>query len=206
MDLRSSWLIGVVLLAALAVAAAVLASVVLLTPDPLADAFFAGIVLLSPLFAAVGAVGAWTNRSPVVWVAALLSAVLSVAGMLSIGLFLAPVTLLLLGAAVAAQVAAPGAGAREEILAGAPSRPERLLRAAGGLASVVVGVALVDAGAFDRELFGSCAQETLACALGTTNWLAVGVTLLGFGAVAAGAWLVWKQVYVSRVLRATRAG
>lgn len=193
-------------LAALALAASLLASAALLTPEPLSDVFFAGIVLLNPLFAAVGVVGAWTNRTPVLWVAALLSVGLSTAGMMSVGLFLAPTALLLLGAAAAGQIAGPRAGVREEIIADAPSVRERLLRAVAGLTSVGVGVGLVDAGAFRQELFGSCARETLACALSTTNWPAVGLTLLGFVGVAGGAWLVWKQVYVSRVLRAARAG
>jgi len=193
-------------LGGVAVAAALLGSAVLLAPAPLADAFFAGIVLLNPLFAVVGAVGAWTNRTVVVWVAAVLSVGLSLAGMMSVGLYLAPTALLLLGAAVAAQAAGPRPGLREEILSSAPSVRGRLGRAAAGLAGIAVGVALVDAGAFERELFGSCAQETLACALGTTNWPAVGLTLVGFGAVALGAWLVWKQVYVSRVLHTARAG
>ena len=193
-------------LAALALAASLLASAALLTPEPLSDAFFAGIVLLNPLFAAVGVVGVWTNRTPVLWVAALLSLALSTAGMMFVGLFLSPTALLLLGAAVTGQIAGPRAGVREAIIADVPSVRERLLRAVAGLASVGVGVSLVDAGAFRQELFGSCARETASCAISTTNWLAVGLTLLGFAAVALGAWLVWKQVYVSRVLRAARAG
>jgi hypothetical protein len=193
-------------LAALALAASFLASVALLTPDPLADAFFAGIVLLNPLIAAVGVVGAWRNRTSVLWVGALLSVGLSLVGMMSVGLFLLPTALLLLGAAVAGQVAGPRVGVREAIVDDAPSVRERLLRSAVGLTSVGVGVALVDAGAFDQHLFGSCAQETLACVLETTNWPAVGLTLLGFAAVAVGGWLVWKQVYASRVLRTARAG
>jgi hypothetical protein len=193
-------------LAALALAASLIASAVLLAPEPLADVFFAGIVLLNPLFAAVGILGAWTSRTPILWVAALLSVGLSLVGMMSVGLFLLPTALLLLGAAVAGQVAGPRVGVREAIVADAPSVRERLLWAVAGVTAVGVGVALVDAGAFDQHLFGSCAQETLACAIETTNWPAVGLTLLGFAAVAVGAWLVWKQVYASRVLRTARAG
>jgi hypothetical protein len=167
--------------------------------------YFAGVVLLNSLFAAAGVGGAWTNRTVVVWVAALLSAGLSLAGMMTVGLFLAPAAVLLLGAAVAGQSGGPRAGVREAIVADAPSVRERLLWCVLGLTSVGVGVALVDVSVFRQELFGSCAQETLACALSTTNWPAVALTLLGFVGVAGGAWLVWKQVYVSRVLRAARA-
>lgn len=193
------------LLAALALVVAVAAAAALLLPDPLADAYFAGIVVLNPLFAAVGVVGAWTERTVIVWVAALLSVGLAVVAMMSIGLALLPTALLLLGSAVAAQAAGPREAVRERILADAPSGRERLLWAAVGLGSIVVGVELVNVGAFRQELFGSCAQETLSCALETTNWPAVGLTLLGFAAVAVGAWVIWKQVYVSRVLRTARA-
>lgn len=189
------------LLAASAVVAAVLAAAALLLPAPLTDVFFAGIVLTSVLFAVIGAAGAWTDRTALVWVAALLSVGLSLAGAMSIGLFLAPAALLLLGSAVAAQAAGPREGVRERVVADPPSARERLLKALAGGVSVGVGAGLVDAGAFDRELFGSCTQETLACALETTNWGAVGLTLLGFGAVAVGGWLVWKQVAVSWVLQ-----
>ena len=194
------------LLAALALLAGVFASGVLLFPTPLSDAFFAGIILLNPLFAAVGAAGAWTDRAVVVWVAALLSVGLSLVGAMSVGLFFAPTALLLLGSAVAAQAAGPRSGVRERIVADPPSSRERLLRTLAGAASILVGVGLVNVGAFGQELFGSCARETLACALETTNWGAVGVTVLGFAAVAVGGWLVWKQVYVSRVLRRARSG
>ncbi|WP_435116026.1 hypothetical protein [Halolamina sp. C58] len=194
------------LLAALALPVSLLASAALLFPAPLSDAFFAGVVLLNPLFAAVGIAGAWTDRTVVVWVAALLSVGLSVVGMLSVGLLFAPTALLLLGSALAAQAAGPRAGVRERIVADPPSGRERLLRTLAGAASILVGVGLVTGGAFERELFGSCARETLACALETTNWGAVGVTLLGFAAVAVGGWVVWKQVYVSRVLRRARSG
>lgn len=193
-------------LAALAVLAALLASTALLLPDPLTDVFFAGIVLLNPLFAAVGALGAWTERTALVWVAALLSVGLSLVGMLSVGLFFAPTALLLLGSAVAAQVAGPREEVHERIVADPPTIRGRLAKAVAGVAVAVVGAAVVDAAAFDRELFGSCARETLACAVATTNWPAVGLTLFGLGAVAGGLWLLWKQAYVTRVLVGARTG
>lgn len=193
------------LLSAAAFVAALLATAALLAPEPLADVFFGGIVLLNPLFATIGAAGAWTNRASLIWLAALLSAGLTLAGMMSIGTVLAPTAILLLGSAVAASAAGPRAGVRERIVADPPSARDRLLRVTTGVAAAVAGAGLVDAGAFDRELFGSCARETLACALETTNWGAVGLTLLGLGAVAGGGWLLWKQVYVSRVLRRARA-
>lgn len=194
------------LLAALALVAALVASVTLLAPAPLADVFFAGIVLLNPLFAAVGVAGAWTNRTAVIWLAALLSLSLTVVGLLSVGLFFAPTAVLLFGSAVGGQAAGPREGVRERIVAESPSVRARLSWALAGGGSVLVGTGLVYAGAFRQELFGSCAQETLACALETTNWPAVGLTLLGFAAVGVGGWLVWKQVYVSRVLRRARTG
>lgn len=194
------------LLSAAAVVAALLASAVLLAPTPLADVFFAGIVLLSPLFAVVGAVGAWTNRAALVWVAALLSVGLTLVGAMSVGLLFAPAALLLLGSAVAAQAAGPDSARRERLLADPPEPRERAQKALLGVASVVVGAAVVDAAALDRQLFGSCAQETLACALETTNWGLVALTLLGFGAVAVGGWLLWRQVYVTRLLAGARAG
>ncbi|QKY19161.1 hypothetical protein B4589_001745 [Halolamina sp. CBA1230] len=194
------------LLAALALVVALLASAALLLPTPLADVFFAGIVLLNPLFATAGVAGAWTNRTAAIWLAALLSLGLTLVGLLSVGLFFAPTAVLLLGSAVVGRAAGPREGVRERILADAPSVRARLLRALAGGGSVFVGAGLVYVGAFRQELFGSCAQETLACAIETTNWPAVGLTLLGFAAVGVGGWLVWKQVYVSRVLRQARAG
>jgi len=192
-------------LAALAVVAALLAAAVLLSPAPLADVFFAGIVLLSPLFAAVGAAGAWTDRTALVWVATLLSVGLTLVGVMSVGLLFAPAALLLLGSAVAARAAGPDRAARERIVADPPEPRERLQKALLGVASVVVGAVLVDVAALDRDLFGSCAQETLGCVLETTNWGLVGLTLLGFGAVAVGGWLLWRQVYVTRLLARARA-
>lgn len=193
-------------LAGVAVLAALLTSAVLLFPEPLADVFFTGIVLLSPLFAVVGAVGAWTERAALVWVAALLSVGLTLAGAMSVGLLFAPAALLLLGSAVAARATGPDTAARERLVADPPEARERLQKALLGVAGIVGGAAAVDAAAFDRDLFGSCAQETLGCVMRTTNWGLVGLTLLGFGAIAGGAWLLWRQVYVTRVLAGARAG
>lgn len=193
------------LLSAAAVVAAVLGAAVLLFPTPLADVFVAGIVLLNPLFAVVGVAGAWTNRRALVWVAALLSTGLSLLGMMSIGLFLAPTALLLLGSAVAAQAAGPPMERRETVVADPPNRRDRLQKLLAGVVSVAIGAGLVDASALDRELFGSCAQETLGCVLQTTNWDAVGLTLLGLGAVALGCWLGWRQVHVTWMLTGSRA-
>ncbi|MBP1987346.1 hypothetical protein [Halolamina salifodinae] len=169
-----------------AVLAALLASAVLLFPQPPADVFFTGIVLLCPLFAVVGAAGAWTGHTALVWVAALLSVGLTLAGAMSVGLLFAPAALLLLGSAVAAQAAGPDTAAQESLLADPPEARERAQKALLGVAGIVVGAAAVDAAALDRDLFGSCAQETLGCVLQTTNWGLVGLTLLGFGAVAGG--------------------
>lgn len=192
------------LLGALAVLSAVLASIYLLLPDPLTDVFFSGIVLLSVLFALVGEVGAWTNRTPLVWVAALLLTGLAIAGMMSIGFVIAPAALFMLGAALLSQLAGPRRDVREAIIADPPTVREAVLRTVAGTASVAVGAGLVYAGAFARELFGSCASETLACVLDTTHWDAVGITLLGLAAVGLGGWFVWRQIYVARVLGGTR--
>lgn len=189
-----------------AVVVSLLAAAVLLSPAPLADVFFAGIVLLSPLLAAVGAAGAWTGHTAVVWVAALLSVGLTLVGAMSVGLLFAPAALLLVGSAVAALGAGPDTEAREKLVANPPATRERVQKALFGAAAIVVGAAVVDVAALDRHLFGSCAQETLGCVVETTNWGLVGLTLLGFGAVAVGGWLLWRQVYVTRVLAGARAG
>ncbi|MFC7140474.1 hypothetical protein ACFQMA_11615 [Halosimplex aquaticum] len=185
---------------ALAVGAASAAAFALLYPDPFADAFFAGWVLAVVGLAAVAAVGAWTNRTPLVWVAALLTTGLAIVGMMSIGLFVAPVALLLLLAAGFSQAAGPRAGAREAILADPPSGREMLLKALAGVAAVVTGSGLVYFGAVAQPLFGACARETLSCALAKTHWGAVAVTALGLLAVCLGGWLLWRQSYVARVL------
>lgn len=192
------------LLGACAVLSAIAAAVVLLLPRPLADAFFAAWVLGSVAVALVGGVAAWTNRTPLVWVAALLLTGISVVGMWSIGLFVAPAAGFLLGAAVLSRLAGPRAGVRQTILADPPTVPEAVLKTLAGTGGLVVGSALVYAGAVTRDLFGPCARETLACAVGRTHWDAVGVTVLGLVAAGLGGWLTWKQVHVARVLAAER--
>jgi uncharacterized membrane-anchored protein YitT (DUF2179 family) len=188
------------LLSVLAILSASVAVTYLLFPNPLADVFFAGIVLLSVIFALVGGIGAWTNRTPLVWVAALLLTGLSILGMMSIGMFLVPATLLLLGAAIFSQMAGPRTDVRDAIIANPPTERELVRKKQVGTGSVVVGGGLVYVGAFAQELFGACASETLACALNKTNWGAVGLTVLGLIAISLGGGLLWKQAYITRVL------
>lgn len=192
------------LLSVLAIISASIAGAFLLLPNPLADVFFGGIVMLSVIFALVGGIGVWTNRTPLVWVAALLSTGLSILGMLSIGIFLAPASLLLLGAATFSQMAGPRTGVREAIVANPPTEQELARMKQIGTGVVVVGVGLVYVGAFAQELFGACASETLACALDKTNWEAVGVTVIGLIALSLGGWVLWKQAYITRTLVATK--
>lgn len=190
----------------LAIVSTIVAAAVLLLPDPLADVFFAGWVLFSVILALVGGLGTWTNRTPLVWLAALLLTGLSIVGMWSIGFLIAPAALLLLGAALCAQRAGPRQDVPEGIIANPPAVRETLGKTVAGIGSVAVGGRLVDIGALGRELFGACASETLACALGTANWEGVGLTLLGLTAISFGGWLLWKQVYVARVLASQHAG
>lgn len=192
------------LLSALAILAACVASGYLLLPNPLADVFFSGIVLLSVLFALIGAFGAWTNRTPLVWVAALLLTGLAVIGMMSIGLLIAPTALFLLGAAFFSQLAGPRTDVQEAIIENPPTVREAVLKTLAGAVSVAVGGGLVYIGAFSQELFGSCARETLSCALNTTNWGAVGLVVLGLSVISYGSWLLWKQAYVARILASTQ--
>lgn len=192
-------------LSGLAILAAGVAVTVLLTPDPLADVFFAGIVLSSVLFTVVSGIGTWTNRTPLVWVAALLLTGLTILGLLSIGTNLVPAALLLLGAAVFSLLAGPRTDVRESIIADPPTTQEAMLRTLVGTAAVLGGGGLIYFGAFAQELFGPCANETLTCALEATNWGAVTLTVLGLFAVGFGGWLVWTQPFISRVLASTRA-
>lgn len=194
------------LLSVLAILFASVAGGYLLLPDPLADAFFAGWVLVAVGLSLVGGIGAWTNRTVLVWVAALLLAGLTITGMMSIGLFIAPAALCSLGSAIFSQLAGPRAGVRESITADPPTASEVARRSLLGTGSVVVGAGLMYLGAFTRELFGACASETLACALDKTHWGAVAITLLGLIAVGSGGWLVWKQVYITRVLASKQSG
>lgn len=194
------------LLSVLAVLSASVAGGYLLLPHPLADVFFAAWVLVSVILSLVGGIGAWTNRTPLVWVVALLLTVLSIVGMWSIGRFIAPAAFFLLGAALFSQLAGPRTDVLEAIADSPPTESEVVLKTLAGIGSVVVGSGLVYVGAFARELFGACASETLACAIDRTQWDAVGVTVLGLIAISSGGWLLWKQVYLARVLALEQSG
>lgn len=188
------------LLGVLAVLCAGVAAGLLLLPNPLVDALFAGWVLVSVGLALVGAIAAWTNRTPLAWVAALLLTGLSIAGMWSIGRFVVPAAVALLGAALFSQLAGPRTGVRESIVADPPTRQDLVRQAFISASAVIAGGGLVYGGAVRRELFGACARETVACAIDNTHWDAVGITALGLLAVGVGGWLLWKQLYVARVL------
>lgn len=188
------------LFSALAILSASSAAGLLLFPAPLADAFFAGWVVGSVGISLVGGIGAWTNRTPLVWVAALFLTGLSIVGMWSIGLFIAPAALFLLCSAVFSQLAGPREGVREAIISDPPPVRETALKALAGVGSVAVGGWLVYAGSIERHLFGACLAETLTCVVEKTHWDAVGVTVLGLIAVGLGGWVIWKQIYVARVL------
>jgi hypothetical protein len=194
------------LLGVLAILAASFAASYLLLPNPLADVFFAGWVLGSVALALVGGIAAWTNRTPLVWVAALLLTALSFVALTSIGLYIAPAGLLLLGSALLSQLAGPREEVRDAIAADPPTVQEAVLKTLAGTVSVAVGAGLVYVGAFTRELFGACATESLACALEKTHWDAVGMTVVGLVGVGLGGWLIWKQVYVARVLASKHIG
>ncbi|QLG61633.1 hypothetical protein [Halorarum salinum] len=189
------------LLAALSVVAGAVAGVVLLLPDPLADVFYAWWVLVGALLLPLaGAVGAWTGRTALVPLAALLEATLAVVGTTSIGFLLAPAALLLLGSALCSRAAGPRRADVEAITADPPTAAEVGRRALAGVASAGMGAALVYLGAIRRELFGACATETLACALDRAHPDAIALTVLGLLAVGGGGWLVRRVVHVSRAL------
>lgn len=183
-----------------AVLAAVGAAHVLLFPNPLADVFFAGWVLVGVVLSIVGAVGAWTNRTALTWVAALLLIGLAGIGMMSIGMFIAPAAGLLIGAAIMTQLAGPRTGVHHAIRADPPTQQELVRKTVAGIGAAVLGGSLVYLGAISRELFEACARETLECAVARMNWGGVGITVLGLGLVGIGVWLVWKQIYIAWVL------
>lgn len=194
-------------LGGLSVLLATLAMVALLFPQPLADAFFAAWVLVAVGLAVVGALGAWTGRTVLVWIAALLLVGLTVVGMWSLGLFFAPAALALLGAAVASLSTGPRPDAYEDVRSDPPSVLDAVLKTLGGTVAVIVGIGLVYEGTVVRELFArGCASETLTCALAVTRWDAVGLSALGLAAVGVGGWLIWKQVAVGRVLASNQVG
>ena len=192
------------LLSVFALLSAIIAATVLLFPDPLADAFFAAWVLFSVGLTLVGGVGAWTDRTPLVWLAAFSMLLLSVLGMWSIGFLIAPAALLLLGAALSSQVAGPREEIRRAIGGDPPTVTEVAWKTLAGSGSMLIGGGLVYIGAFTQELFGACANETVACALDRTRWGAVGITVLGLIAISFGGWAIWRQLYIVRMLASMR--
>ncbi len=195
------------LLSGVAVVLAGLAAVPLLFTQPQGDAFFAAWVLFAIILAVIGALGAWTRRTALVWVAALLLFALSIVGMWSLGPFIAPAALVLLGAAVASLWTGPRPDRHEAVLNDPPSVMDAVLTTLVGAVLVVVGATLGYEGTIVRELFTSgCASETLDCALAVTRWDAVGLTVLGLAAIGIGGWLVWRQVAVGRILASNQTG
>ena len=191
-------------LSALATICALVATLFVLFPDPLADAFVAGWMVLCIGLALLGGLGAWTNRTPLVWVAAILLLALSIIGMWSVGFLIAPAALFTLGAALFSHRTGPREHVQEAILAEPPTNRELVVNGVCGIGSVILGSGFVYVGSFTQELFGACAQETLVCSLEKTHWDAVGITLIGILAIWIGGWVVWKQLYILRVLRAGR--
>jgi len=186
------------LLSGLAILSVIVAGTYLLLPDPLGDVFFAGWVVLGVILSIVGGIGAWTNRSPLVWVAAISLIGLTIMGIWSIGGFIAPAGFFMLGSALCSQLAGPRTEHLEEIRTDPPTESEVLQKTLAGIGSVVVGVGLVYVGAFARELFGACASETVACAIEKTHWGAVGISVVGLIAISLGGWLFWRLVYTTR--------
>ena len=193
------------LLSGLAILSASVAATYLLLPDPLGDVFFAGWVLLGVILSIVGGIGAWTNRSPLIWVAAISLIGLTIIGIWSIGRFIAPAAIFMLGSALFSQVAGPRTENVDAITTDQPTEWEVLQKILAGFGSVVVGVGLVYGGAFAQELFGACASETIACAIEKTQWGAVGITVLGLIAISFGGWLCWRLICPTRTIGLKKA-
>lgn len=204
-DQRTKWLTVSRGLSSLALVATVVASGILLVPSPLGDVFFSGIVLSSVLFAAIGVLGAWTNRTLLVWLAAALLTGLTIIGLLSIGFLIAPGALLMIGAAISSHLGGPRSGVRDAIIADPPTIQNRVARTLVGGVITVAGIEFVHTGAFRQDLFGACATESLSCALEMAHWDAIGLAVIGLSAVAIGGWLLWQQMLITRTLSATRS-
>jgi len=189
---RASRLLGV-----LAGLAAAIAAVAVLWPRPLADVFVTAWILGAVLDTLVGTAAAWTGRRALLWVATLLLAGFAVVGMLTVGWLFAPSVVLLLAAALLSGWAGPVLDRPEPSETG----PRRIAGGTlAGAAAVGGGAAVVRVAAFDRELFGSCAAETPACVLATTNWPAVAATTLALATVALGGRLLLRQTLAAWAL------
>jgi len=177
--------------------AAAVAAVAVLWPRPLADVFVTAWMLGAVLDTLVGTAAAWTGRRALLWVATVLLAGFAVVGMLTVGWLFAPAVLLLFAAALLSGWAGPILDQPE------PSTTAARRIAVGtlaGAAAVGGGVVVVRVAAFDRELFGSCAIETPACVLATTDWPAVVATTLALAIVALGGRLLFRQALATRAL------
>lgn len=191
-------------LSVLAVVVLLIAAGVLLFPSPLADAFFAAWVAGGVAVSVVGAVAAWTSRTPLVWVTALLLVGLSILGMWSVGFLVAPAALCLLGSAVLLRGTDRRERVRRAILADPPSAREAAAKTLVGAAFVVAGGGIAYAASVARPLFDACARETLPCAVENTHWDAVAATVVGLVVLAVGCRLVWTQAYAASVRSADR--
>lgn len=199
----SSWSISLRtasrLLSAVAILFASVAAGYLLLSGLLGDVFVAAWMLGSVGLSLVGGVAAWTNRTLLAWVAALLLTGISILGLMSIGLFIAPAAVCLLGAALLLQRAQPSEDSQKANDTELPTVRDAVSKTLAGTSSVAVGLWLVYVSALLRDLFGACARETLPCVIDKTHWGRVGISVLGAAMVGFGGWLLWKQVSVSGV-------
>ncbi|WP_227378095.1 hypothetical protein [Haladaptatus halobius] len=194
------------LLGVLAVLSTSVAAIYLLLPNPLADAFFAGWVLVSVILSLVGGIAAWKQWTPLVWVVALLMTALSIMGVWSIGLFIAPAALFLFGAAILSYRARPREGVRKTANGESPTVSTTRRKIGGGIGALAIGSWLIYVGAFAQELFGACATEGLECTINRMNWAGVGMTVLGVTMVGFGGLLLWKHLPSIRVFVAQQNG